>query len=129
MHIDHMAIWTNQLEVMKDFYETYFEARHGNKYLNPASGLESYFLTFSSGARLELMQRPGVNESGNLPGGMRTGFAHISFACGSDSNVDMLTRRLQENGYTLVNGPRYTGDGYYESLVLDPDGNQIEITG
>jgi lactoylglutathione lyase len=128
MHIDHMAIWTNQLEAMRDFYETYFEARRSNKYHNPASGLKTYFLYFSSGARLELMQRPGIDESGNLPGNLQTGFAHISFACGSESNVDLLTKRLQENAYTLLNGPRKTGDGYYESLVLDPDGNQIEIT-
>lgn len=128
MHIDHMAIWTNQLEVMKDFYETYFEARHSNIYRNPISGLETYFLYFSSGARLELMHNPGIDESENLPGNKQTGFTHISFACGSESNVDILTKRLQENGYKLVNGPRYTGDGYYESLILDPDGNQIEIT-
>jgi len=128
MHIDHLAIWTNQLEVMKDFYETYFIARVSNIYRNPASGLETYFLIFSSGACLELMQRPGIDKSENLPGDKRTGFAHISFACGSESNVDLLTKRMQENGYKLVNGPRYTGDGYYESLILDPDGNQIEIT-
>jgi lactoylglutathione lyase len=128
MHIDHVAIWTNQLDVMRDFYETYFEARRSNIYHNPDSGLETYFLYFSSGARLELMQIPGIDDSGNLPGDIRTGFAHISFACGSESKVDLLTKRLQENAYTLLNGPRKTGDGYYESLVLDPDGNQIEIT-
>jgi lactoylglutathione lyase len=128
MHIDHIAIWTNQLEVMKNFYESYFEAIGTSKYHNPASGLETYFISFSSGARLEFMQRPGIDESENLPGGMRTGFTHISFACRSESSVDLLSERLKENGYKLVNGPRYTGDGYYESLVLDPDGNQIEIT-
>jgi lactoylglutathione lyase len=128
MHIEHLAIWTNQLEVMKNFYVTYFQAEAGNKYHNPASGLETCFLIFSSGARLELMYRPGIYESGTMSGEVHTGFAHISFACGSESNVNLLSKRLQEDGYELVDGPRYTGDGYYESLVRDPDGNRVEIT-
>ena len=128
MHIEHMAIWTNQPEVLKCFYETYFQAKASKKYHNPASGLETTFLSFSSGARLELMCQPGIAENIGKPGELKTGFTHLSFACGSETNVNLMSKRLEENGYQLVSGPRYTGDGYYESLFLDPDGNQIEIT-
>jgi lactoylglutathione lyase len=42
--------------------------------------------------------------------------------------VDTLTERLRADGYRVVGEPRTTGDGYYESVVLDLDGNRIEIT-
>ena len=128
MHIHHIAIWTQDLEKLKSFYETYFEAKAGEKYSNPAKRYESYFLTFDSGAKLELMHRPDIPLR---PGESQTqfsGYAHISIATGSVEQVDHLTLRLQNDGYPLMDGPRRTGDGYYESLVLDPDGNRVEIT-
>jgi len=128
MHIEHIAIWTNSLEQMREFYEIYFQARAGSKYRNLAKQFESYFLDFSSGARLELMTRPGIADAINKNGEVFIGYSHLSFACESEEIVDELTDRLQKDGYRVVDGPRRTGDGYYESVVIDPDGNRIEIT-
>jgi len=128
MHIEHIAIWTNRLERMREFYEMYFQARAGSKYQNPAKHYESYFLSFSSGARIELMTRPGIADFNDKNGEPFIGYSHLSFACESEDGVDELTDHLQNDGYRVVDGPRHTGDGYYESVVLDPDGNRIEIT-
>jgi lactoylglutathione lyase len=113
---------------MRAFYETYFQARAGNKYRSLTKQFESYFLRFSSGARLELMSLPGIHEVNGEIGVLNIGYTHMSFACGSEESVDELTDRLQKDGYRVMDGPRHTGDGYYESAVLDPDGNWIEIT-
>lgn len=128
MQIEHVAIWTKDLERLKTFYETYFLAYSGNKYVNHSKQFESYFLEFASGARLELMSMPQVPETKNDAAKQFTGIIHIAFSTGSDDQVDLLTRRLDQDGYIVVDGPRRTGDGYYESVVLDPDGNRIEIT-
>lgn len=128
MYIHHLAVWTQDLERLRSFYQTYFEAKAGDKYTNPAKRYESYFLTFESGAKLELMCRPDITERQTGPETQFTGYTHLSIATGSEQQVDRLTVRLQKDGYPLVDGPRRTGDGYYESLVLDPDGNRVEIT-
>jgi len=128
MHIEHIALWTANLEELKAFYETYFQARAGEKYANPAKGFESYFLTFVSGARLELMRLPAIPAALNDPQRQFTGYIHLAFSVGSQAAVDALTARLGQDGYRVVDGPRHTGDGYYESCVLDPDGNRVEIT-
>ncbi len=126
MHIEHVAIWTRQVEALKAFYETYFSARAGQKYTNPQTGFESYFLSFAGEARLELMQAPDVEAAA---GAARcVGYAHLAFATGSRQQVDQLTARLEADGYRIAGRPRTTGDGYYESVVLDPDGNRVEIT-
>ena len=127
MRIEHVALWTADLERLRQFYETYFGARASNRYVNPAKRFESYFLTFASGARLEIMQRPDVlaGASGAQPA---LGWAHVAFSLGSEQTVDQLTARMAEDGYSVVDGPRRTGDGYYESVVLDPDGNRVELT-
>jgi lactoylglutathione lyase len=127
MKIEHIAMWTNNLEQMREFYEAYFQARAGSKYRNPGKQFESYFLSFSSGTRIELMSRPGIPKFNNETGEQFNGYSHISLACGSEESVDELTDRLQKDGYRVVDGPRRTGDGYYESVILDPDGNRIEI--
>ena len=126
MHIEHIAIWTRQLEALKTFYETYFAARVNQKYTNPKTGFESYFLTFDSGSRMEIMQRPDIE--GPQGAEQKVGYAHLAFSVGSREEVDRLTQRLAEDGYQVVGQPRTTGDGYYESLILDPDGNRVEIT-
>ena len=126
MHIEHIAIWTRQLEELKAFYETYFSASANQKYTNPKTHFESYFLTFADGPRLELMQRPDVDHI--HPAEAVVGYAHLAFSVGSKEEVDCLTQRLEEVGYQVVSGPRTTGDGYYESVVLDPDGNRVEIS-
>lgn len=128
MHIEHIAIWTHHLETLKDFYVTYFEARAGEKYINPQKQYESYFLTFSNGARMELMFKPEIPPSCNVIEEQFTGYIHLAFATGSDEMVDVLTARLRRDGYRVIGEPRRTGDGYYESVVLDPDGNRVEIT-
>ena len=126
MHIEHVALWTCQLEEMKVFYQTYFDVCTGEKYTNPNTRFESYFLTFASGARMELMRAPDVE---NAPTISRTaGYAHIAISVGSKKEVDRLVKRLEADGYRVVGQPRTTGDGYYESVVLDPDGNRVEIT-
>jgi lactoylglutathione lyase len=128
MHIEHIAIWTRNLETLKAFYEKYFHAHTGKKYVNPARQFESYFLTFSSGARIELMQMPSVPASQDDSLAQFTGYIHLAIAVGSVEAVDVLTTTLARDGYRVVSEPRCTGDGYYESCVLDPDGNRIEIT-
>lgn len=127
MRIEHVAIWTKQLEALKDFYVTYFAGRAGEKYVNPQKQFESFFIIFESGARLELMRKANLPEASgeHTPA---AGYAHMAFSVGSEDAVNGLTRRLQDDGYSVMDGPRRTGDGYYESVVLDPDGNRVEIT-
>lgn len=129
MHIEHVAVWTTSLERLKAFYETYFQAEASAKYTNPDKQFESYFLTFPpGGARLELMQRPSLQESPVDADVQSAGYAHLAFSVGSEKQVNALTARLEREGVQVVDGPRHTGDGYYESCVLDPDGNRVEIT-
>jgi len=128
MHIEHVAIWTHDLERLRQFYETYFGGTADAKYVNPRKQFESYFLTFADGARLEMMQMPSVPQSKNDVEQQFTGYIHLAFSIGSRETVDALTDRLRTDGYRILDGPRTTGDGYYESVVLDPDNNRIEIT-
>lgn len=125
MRIEHVAIWVRDLEGMRAFYEKYFGCISNELYHNPVKGFESYFLTFESGARLEIMRRVDVTEQ---VASELLGWAHIAISLGSKELVDELTNRLQQDGYRLVNGPRTTGDGYYESVIEDSEGNLIELT-
>lgn len=126
MKIEHTALYVSDLESVKSFFTTYFEARAGTCYYNNVTGFRSYFLSFADGARLEIMNRPGVKI--NDGSGERTGYTHIAFSTGSRESVDTLTARLAADGYRIVSGPRVTGDGYYESCVSGPEQNLIEIT-
>jgi len=125
MKIEHVALWTPDLERSRAFYETYFGAVAGDKYTNTSKQFQSYFLSFTDGARLELMQMPDIVDA---PSAQHFGWIHIAISVGSKVDVDALTDRLRNDGYTIASEPRTTGDGYYESVVLDPDGNRIEIT-
>lgn len=112
---------------MRKFFEDYFNAQSNDMYHNPLTGLRTYFLSFyGGGAGLELMCRPG--SVGGDPSAVRIGFTHVSFAVGSRDAVDVLTARLAADGYAVADGPRITGDGYYESCVAGPEGILIEIT-
>jgi lactoylglutathione lyase len=132
MHIEHAALWTTNLQRLTDFYVEYFEAVAGPHYINPRRQFESCFLSFAEGARLEIMTIPtlAVREGDNPAVGAapHVGAAHLAFATGSEAKVDALTERLRAAGYAVMDGPRRTGDGYYESVILDPDGNRVEIT-
>ena len=125
MRIDHVAIYVADLEKMKTFYETYFGATANSLYHNPNTGLKTYFLSFEDGSRLEIMNKPGVVEEKQER--IKLGLIHIAFGVGGEANVDQLTKLLKKEGYEVLSGPRRTGDGYYESCVLDPEGNQVEI--
>jgi len=127
MGMEHVAIWVSDLEGMRQFYEKYFGAVSGNKYENSNKNFESYFLGFGAGTRLELM-RLSTMQPENRRRGERLGLAHVALSVGSREKVDELTRTLQSDGFTMADDPRWTGDGYYESVVLDPEGNRIEIT-
>lgn len=128
MKIEHIAIWTNDIEQMKLFYEKYFQATAGEKYFNASKRFESYFLQFKDGARLEIMRKPGIGSNKNNTLTEVTGLAHFAISVGSKENVNALTDTIHKDGYHIAGEPRLTGDGYYESVVLDPDGNRIEIT-
>jgi lactoylglutathione lyase len=128
MKIEHIALWTKDLERLRIFYERYFHVKVGEKYINPKRQFESYFLSFEDGCRLELMQMPTVPDSNNDIYQQFTGFIHFAVSTGSKEKVDELTHLLKQDGYKILDGPRTTGDGYYESVVLDPDNNRVEIT-
>jgi lactoylglutathione lyase len=128
MKIEHVALWTDNLEKMKDFYVKFFNGKSNNKYVNPRTDFESYFITFDSGARLEIMHMPLISSNMKNLSQQFTGYAHIAFSTGGREHVDDLTNFLRANGSPVISEPRETGDGYYESVVLDPDGNRVEIT-
>jgi lactoylglutathione lyase len=128
MRIEHIAIWTEDLERLVTFYHLYFGAVVGDKYENVAKGFESRFLRFDAGARLEIMRTTALDPVKHEPGAQRMGLTHLAVAVGCERNVDELTSQLRRDGYPVIDGPRRTGDGYYESVVFDPDGNRIEIT-
>lgn len=126
--IEHIALWTEDVERLADFYAKYLGASIGPKYTNVSKGFESRFLTFASGARLELMKTSTLRPVRHESGAQRMGLTHLAFSLGAETRVDELTRTLRDAGYPVEQGPRRTGDGYYESIVFDPDGNRVELT-
>jgi lactoylglutathione lyase len=126
--IEHVAIWTEDLQRLADFYCTYFGATVGPLYVNSSKGFQSRFLSFEGGSRIEVMTSSELALIKAAPGAQRLGLAHLALSTGTHQAVDDLTQRLRQSGFDVVDGPRRTGDGYYESVVLDPDGNRIEIT-
>lgn len=125
MQIDHIAVFTKNLEKSREFYIKYFSGESNEKYRNPRTGLETYFISFKGGCRLELMQKPDLKASEIRDKVL--GLTHLAFSTGSREKVDQLTQRLFQDGYTIHSAPRVSGDGYYESSILDPDNNIIEI--
>lgn len=128
MKIAHVAIWTKDLERLRAYYQRYFGAMANEKYINAKKGFESYFLTFDGGAKLELMSRTDIDVRATDRDGEVLGYAHLALSIGSKDNVDALCQRLAADGVKILDGPRTTGDGYYECLIVDPDGNRLEIT-
>lgn len=126
MKIEHIAIWAHNLEKMKDFYLENFPCEASKRYHNQNKDFSSYFIRFRNGARIELMYRPDISE--RVVTGEVFGLAHFAFSTGSKAAVERLTHELESRGIPVINQPRETGDGYYESIILDPEGNVIEIT-
>lgn len=125
--IDHIAIWSKDIEKLKKFYQKYFYCKSNKKYINKQKKFESYFLEFSNGPRLELMQMPTIPENKNDSIQQYLGIIHFALNVNGKENVNSITEILRKDGYTIISEPRLTGDGYYESCILDPDGNRIEI--
>ena len=126
MKIEHIAIWTKDIERSRNFHKTFFNAKSGDKYKNSEKGFSSYFLNFDNGCRLEIMNKK--NDIKNIVGERFFGISHFAMSVGTKQIVDELTETLRKDGFNVVSSPRETGDGYYESVVLDPDGNRIELT-
>lgn len=127
MKIEHIAIWATDIERLKDFYVKYFQAKANNRYHNPNKSFYSYFLSFETGSRIELMQKPNIPARQHA-GIEELGLTHLAFKVENEQKVDELTEQLRHDGIKIIGEPRRTGDGYYESVVLDPEGNRIEIT-
>ena len=128
MKIEHVAIWVNDIDKVCEFYRKYFGGVVHPLYHNPAKQFTSRFVTFEGGTRLEVMHRPDITQTFHVEHSEHLGFAHLCFSVGSKENVDRLTRQMSEDGIQVVGQPRTTGDGYYESVVLDPEGNRIELS-
>lgn len=128
MRIEHLAIWVKDIEAMKTFYCKYFRATPNDQYINSKKQFRSYFLSFDGGPRLELMQMPSVPDSKDDVYDQFTGLIHFAVSLGSKENVDAMTEQFQNDGFEVLDGPRTTGDGCYESVILDPEKNRIELT-
>ena len=126
MRIEHIAMYVNDLDATRDSFVRYFNAKSNEGYHNKTTDFRSYFLSFDNGARLEIMNKPIMQDSEKELA--RTGYVHIAFSLGSKAAVDTLTEVLNHDGYDVISGPRTTGDGYYESCIIGIEGNQIEIT-
>jgi len=127
MRIDHLAIWTFNLEGLRNFYMHYFDASSNEIYHNHSREFRSYFLSFGGDCRLELMEMPEIPKSKDNPLKQFTGLIHFAIKVGSKNKVDQLTEDLKKDGFKIIGEPRNTGDGCYESIFLDPDGNRVEI--
>ncbi|WP_373515022.1 VOC family protein, partial [Persicitalea sp.] len=92
--IDHIALYTSQLEVIRCFYEKYFGATANEKYVNPRKGFVSYFLSFSGESRLEIMQKETVANGANSEGTEYLGLTHFALSVGNKEEVVQLTERL-----------------------------------
>lgn len=124
MKIHHIAIWTFRLEELREFYIRYFNGTSNEKYINPKKGFESYFIYFDDGSALELMSRTDVQ---NTPiEENKLGLTHFALSFQSKEDVLRTTEQLRSDGYTIAGEPRTSGDGYFESVILDPDGNRVE---
>lgn len=126
MEINHIGLYVADLEAAKTFFEKYFGVKTGAMYHNRKTDFRSYMLSFDEGARLEIMTRPGLVKASKER--LRIGLIHLSLSVGSKEQVDALAQKLSADGYEVIDGPRTTGDGYYECCVEGVEGNLIEIT-
>ena len=127
MKIDHIALWTTNLEGLRNFYIHYFDASSNEIYYNHSKEFRSYFLSFDGDCSLEIMEMPNIPKTKNNPLKQFIGLIHFAIKVGSIAEVNRLTEVLKKDGFKVVGEPRTTGDGCYESVILDPDGNRVEI--
>ncbi len=127
MKITHIAIWTTDLEGMRNFYLHYFDASSSSGYYNHTKDFRSYFIYFNGDCSIELMQMPRIPKSRNILEKQYLGITHFAISVGSKLKVDKLTNKFKDDGFKVVSEPRTTGDGFYESVILDPEGNRVEI--
>lgn len=125
MGIAHTAIYVNDLEAQKDFFVRYFDGQTDEKYVNTRRGTAAYMIRFPDGSRLELIRKAGIAE---ICPQRYLGFVHIAFRVGDEQKVMELTWRLQDDGFDIASEPRVTEGGYFESSILDKEGNLIELT-
>ncbi|MFT3911363.1 MAG: VOC family protein [Ferruginibacter sp.] len=129
MTLEHVAIWTDNLELLKDYYVKYFGGTANQKYTNEKNQFHSYFLHFESGARLEIMSMPNIPDNNNdRIIAQHKGIIHLAFGVNTITEVEEKAKQLKADGFQILSGPRKTGDGYYEFETLDPDNNRIEVT-
>ena len=129
MTLEHVAIWTKDIERLRQYYERFFGGKSNNLYLNHKKNFSSYFITFQGGARLEIMSMPGIPENkNNTEVDQHEGIIHLAFGVNTMEEVDVKAQQLRTEGFAILSGPRKTGDGYYEFETLDPDGNRLEVT-
>ena len=126
MKIEHIAMYVNDLEGARDFFVKYLGGTSNSGYHNESTDFRSFFISFDDGARLEIMNKPQMDDPEKTLN--RSGYVHLAFSVGSREKVDDLTARLKQDGYEIISGPRTTGDGYYESCIIGIEGNQIELT-
>lgn len=125
MKIAHIALWTRQLEQQARFWVAFFDGEINEKYCSQTNpGFESFFVKIGDGIAIELMTKPGL--VAQTADNNHTGWVHLAITVGGAEKVDMLANRAAAQGI-LVSPPRTTGDGYYEAMIKDPDGNLIEI--
>ncbi|MFR9166541.1 MAG: VOC family protein [Dysgonomonas sp.] len=127
MKLDHIAIWTTNLEKVKEYYIKYFNAKANDLYVNNSNGFKSYFLSFDSGARMEIMYKPDIPDNLNSCIEQYKGIIHLAFDVETMEDVDKKAKELQADGYKILKGPRKTGDGYYEFETIDPENNRLEV--
>jgi len=123
--IEHIALWAQNIDRICKFYQKYFGAKIGELYINSKRGFYSRFIEFEKGSRLEVMNQGDLKHSTD---NSHFGYAHISISVGSRESVDNITKQMELDRMIIQSYPRITGDGYYESTVLDPEGNIVEIT-
>lgn len=127
MRIDHIAIWTYNLEGLRNFYMHYFDASSNEVYHNHSREFRSYFISFGGDCKIEIMEMPGIPKSKDNPVKQFSGIIHFAIKLGSKAEVNELTETLRKDGFKIIGEPRTTGDGFYESVFLDPDGNRVEL--
>lgn len=126
MKIAHVALWTRDIDAQVTFWQRYFDGVAGEQYVSRnRPGFVSRFVSLAAGPTLEIMSLPDLLSAEQAS--ERVGWAHIALSVGEESRVDQLAQRAQQEGI-LQAAPRWTGDGFYEAIIRDSDGNAIEIT-